>query len=67
MKDKSIEQIDKYGQYHGYQEWYSNRRTEYWYRGAMFHGNDIGYVEQNMGAHSAMVGELGTEVTYYII
>jgi hypothetical protein len=67
MKDKSIDQVDRYGRYHGYQEWYSNRRMVYWYRGRMFHGNDIGYVEQNMGAHSVNVGELGTEVLYYII
>jgi len=67
MKNKSIEQSDKYGQYHGYQEWYSFYRTAYWYRGTMFHGNDIGYVEQNMGAGSVHVGDLGTEVTYYIM
>jgi len=66
MNDRSIDHIDRYGKYHGYQEWYSFRRTVYWYRGNMFHGNETGYVEQNMSIRS-VVGDAGTEVTYYII
>ena len=64
---KSIDHIDRNGQYHGYQEWYQFRRMEYWYRGTMFHGVDIGYVEQNLKPDDAKVGDEGTEVLYFII
>ena len=64
---KSIDHIDALGRYHGYQEWYSRSCDVYWYRGNMFHGDDIGYVEQNMSMHSVEVGDEGTEVLYYII
>lgn len=67
MKDRSIDHIDEAGYYNGYQEWYSAGCKVYWYRGNMFHGDDIGYVEQNMSIRSAEVGDEGTEVLYYII
>ena len=66
MNDRSIDHIDRSGQYHGYQEWYSFRCTVYWYRGNFFHGNETGYVEQNMSM-TGVVGDEGTEVLYYII
>ena len=64
---KSIDHMDALGRYHGYQEWYSRSCDVYWYRGNMFHGDDIGYVEQNMSMHSVEVGDDGTEVLYFII
>ena len=66
MNNRSIDHIDEAGRYNGYQEWYSFRRTIYWYRGTMFHGNETGYVEYNISA-SNVVGDEGTEVLYYII
>ena len=77
MKDRSIDHIDEAGYYNGYQEWYSAGCKVYWYRGNMFHGDEIGYVEQNMSIRSYVeqnmsiqsveVGDEGTEVLYYII
>jgi hypothetical protein len=64
---KSIDHIDEAGRYNGYQEWYSIGSGVYWYRGNMFHGNETGYVEQNLQADCWSIGDEGTEVLYYII
>jgi hypothetical protein len=66
--NKSIDNIDEAGHYHGYQEWYSVGSGVYWYRGTMFHGKETGYVEQNLKpVRSVQVGDECTEVLYYII
>jgi len=65
LMNKSIDNIDEAGKYHGYCEWYSYGCDQYWYRGTMFHGSEVGYVEQNI-QEQLQVGDDGTTVSYFI-
>ena len=63
-----IEDIDTFNdkkQRHGYQEWYLSN-NEIWFRGMYKNNNPIGYAEENTYFTEVGIGQVGTEVQFYI-
>jgi len=60
----SIEPRNSKGKAHGYQEYCV--KNKFWFRGNMKNGFPIGYVESNSITLISVIGEEGSEATFYI-